>query len=113
MLAGLPPRASQRPIGPDMLRAEIRSAVDAALAENGYSRGYYSWFGATLRIWDMLGSLKHEIRLPSGTSKKRLIERLSTLPVNGDPRLLPVNVTGSRDDGYRQLDIEDAIRDAR
>lgn len=96
-----------------MLRQQIRTAVDVALAENGYSRGYYTWYGAKLRIYSTFGALKHEIFLPSGTSKKRLVERLSALPVNGDPRLLPVNVTGAKDDGYRQLDIEQTIRDAR
>lgn len=96
-----------------MLRAQIRTAVDVALAENGYSRGYYSWRGAKLCIFDRFGKQEHQIYLPSGTSKKRLVERLSALPVNGDPRLLPVNVTGAKDDGYRQLDIEQAIRDAR
>lgn len=96
-----------------MLRQQIRLAVDVALAENGYSRGYYSWHGAKLNVFDRFGSRIQEIHLPSGTSKKRLVERLSTLPCNGDPRLPTITVTGAKDDSHKQLELEDAIRDAR
>ena len=94
-----------------MLRADIRRAVDVALAENGYGKHMYTWEGATLNV--LVGERMTLIRLPSGTSKKRLMERLSTLPVHSEPRLLPIDVTGAKDDGYRQMDLEDAIRDAR
>lgn len=72
-----------------MLRAQIREAVDVALADNGYSRGFYAWKGATVTIYDhKTGHPQHAIHLPTGTSKKRLIQRLSVLSPVGKPRML-------------------------
>lgn len=71
-----------------MLRAQIREAVDCALADNGYSRGFYTWNRATLTIFNhKTGHTEHEIHLPTGTSKKRLIQRLSVLSPVGKPRM--------------------------
>lgn len=81
--------------GDDVNKAEIREAVRVALADNGFSPGHYAWKRATLLIWSRktMEALRlnqpepeHRIHLPAGISRKRLIERLSVLPVVGRPR---------------------------
>jgi hypothetical protein len=111
-LSNGPPAAPRKlaghPLKERMRRAEIRLAVDLALAENGYSRGYYRWYGPDLRIYDRHGNSK-SLYFPAGrTSRKRLIEKLSTLPVAGPPRAYIGRNADARE--YRQIDIEEYTR---
>ena len=96
-----------------MRRREIRLSVDLALAENGYSQSFYAWKGAHLYIYAPDGHIKRDLHFPSGLSRKRFIECVSTLPVMGPPRACNNYSAGAKEDRYRQADIEDAIRDAR
>lgn len=92
-----------------MRRAKIRLSVDLALADNGYSRALYNWSGAKLRIWDRGGRLRRERHFPSGTSRKRFIERISTLPVAGPVRPANNYAAGAKSDGYHQTHLEDFL----
>lgn len=82
-----------------MRRGQVLLAVDLELAERGYCPGHYAWKRATLLIWSRktMEALRlnqpepepepeHRIHLRAGISRKRLIERLSVLPVVGRPR---------------------------
>lgn len=97
-----------------MKRDEIRHVVDVALAENGYSRGWYAWGGAHLVLFDrdkctasMWAGPAYVVHLPSGTSRKRFIERISVLPCLGDPKPIPAKVVRQK---HKQLDLEDYLR---
>ena len=110
------PRLEGEALGETVRRSEIRLAVDLALAENGYSRGWYGWQGAWLRVWDRdrasaqrVANPLTDIHLPAGkTSRKRLIEKLSALPVAGPPRAYIGRNADARE--LRQTDIMDFLR---
>lgn len=76
-----------------MRKAFIRLAVDLALAENGYSKGWYEWVKpGHLEVFD--GIKVHKLHLPAGGRLKRegLISALSVLPAVGPPREAPMRV---------------------
>lgn len=90
-----------------MKRDEIRHAVDVALAENGYLRGWYWWRGPRLCLQDPALSVLRIIHLPSGTSRERFIERISVLPCLGDAKPIPAKVVRQK---HKQMDLEDYLR---
>lgn len=100
-----------------MRKSFIRTAVDLALAENGYPVSYYGWSKpGWLEVWD--GDPDHKpvkIHLPavSGFTGEQLMERLSVLqpiglPLPAPPRLHPIPER-------EQIDLEAFLRalDAR
>ncbi len=94
-----------------MKRSEIRRFVDEALAERGYSRGWYGWQKCWLEVRNSSsGRLVHKGKYASGISKKRLRECLSDVPNAGPPRTLP---EAAKADVYRQTDLVEFIGEGR
>lgn len=91
-----------------MKRDEIRHAVDVALAESGYSRGWYYWRGCHLVVLEIPTlTVLRTIHLPSGTSRERFIEHISVLPCPRWPKPIPARVVRQK---HKQIDLEDYLR---
>ena len=93
---------------PRMKRAEINAAVAEVMAERGYSPGWYGWSRAMLATYSPRCETQF-VHLPSGTSRKRLNERLAHINKIGASR---PNIPILIEPLPTQLDIETAIAEA-
>jgi len=95
-----------------MKREAIRQLIADAMAERGFSRGRYWWSGCELQIMPdgVMGKRLAPMRLPSGTSKKRLLEFIATLPNVGPALVAPQFAKADR---MRQTDISEFTGEGR
>lgn len=93
-----------------MRRDDIRRAVAIAMADKGYRKAWHGWAGCELMHWTATGKGRSLGRFPSGMSRKRLDAALEAIEPIGSPLPAPQYEKADR---WRQVDLEDAIGEAR